>query len=102
MLILHHLKSPSDLLQVDGRMDPTICWPKDEVTDPRARILETQAPLRLVPKLGNHLPHNIYLEDFGGQVPKHELSDRRHRRLERGKLHGHLGMTGSSKPHSLM
>jgi hypothetical protein len=55
-------------------MDSVVYWPKDEVADPRARILKMQAPLRLLPKLGNHLSHNIHLEDFDGEVPKNGLS----------------------------
>jgi hypothetical protein len=54
-------------------MDPTVCWPKDEDENPRARILEAQARLQLLLEHGNHLPYNIYLGDEG-QVPKDGLS----------------------------
>jgi hypothetical protein len=41
MLIPHCPKSPGGLLQAEDQMDSVICWLKDEVTDPQARILET-------------------------------------------------------------
>jgi hypothetical protein len=31
MLLLHHIKSPSGLLQVDDRPDLVISWPKEQV-----------------------------------------------------------------------
>jgi hypothetical protein len=70
MLILYCLKLPSDLLQVDREMDLVIDQHKDDATDPWAKSLEAQAWLHLLPKLDNHLPHNISMEDFSGQAPK--------------------------------
>jgi hypothetical protein len=102
MLILHCLNLPGGLLKTDGQMDPIICRPKDEVVDPRARSFELQAPLCQLPELDNHLPYNIHLEDFNGQVPKLRLSGRRHCRLERRKPHSHPGVVGSCKPHFFM
>jgi hypothetical protein len=56
MLILHRMKSPSSLLQANSPMDPDVCWIKDDVTDSGAIIHNVQALLRLLLKLGNHLP----------------------------------------------
>jgi hypothetical protein len=92
MFILQHLKSPDGLVQMDGQMNPVIRQPKDEATDPRAKSLEVQAPLRLLSELDNYLPHDIRLEDFSGQVPKHGLSGRTH----------YPGVVGHCKPHSLI
>jgi hypothetical protein len=78
MLILHCSMSPGGLCQVNSRTYSVVSWPKDHVVDPRARILEMQAPLCLFLELGNHLPHNICLEDFSRQARKHKLSSRRH------------------------
>jgi hypothetical protein len=83
-------------------MNPVIRRPKDEATDPPAKSIEAQAPLRLLPKLDNYLPHDIRLADFSGQVPKHGLSIRTHYRLERGKPCNHPGVVGGCKPHSLI
>jgi hypothetical protein len=59
-------------------MNPIVHRPKDEATDTQAKSLEVQAPLRLLPKHDNHLPHNIHLEDFSENVPKHGLSSQTH------------------------
>jgi hypothetical protein len=94
--------SPGGLCQVNSRTYSVVSWPKDHVVDPRARILEMQAPLCLFLELGNHLPHNICLEDFSRQARKHKLSSRRHYHPKHGKPHSHLSMAGDRKPHSLM
>jgi hypothetical protein len=75
--------------------------PKDQITNPRARVLEAQAPLNLLLELSDHLPHNIRLEILRGRAPKHGLRSERHHNPECGKLHGHLGMTGDSNPQPL-
>jgi hypothetical protein len=64
-----HPPSPWGLLQVDGQMDSVVYWPKDEVTDSRARILETQALLCMFQELGNDLPYNVNLKDFNIKRP---------------------------------
>jgi hypothetical protein len=102
MLLLYHLKSLSSLLQADTQPNPIISQPEEQIGDPRARILEVQALLRLLLKLGKHLPYNIYLEGLSGKMPKHRLSSQTNRRLEHAKLHNHLGIAGGSKPHSLV
>jgi hypothetical protein len=74
MLILHRLKSPSSLLQVDDWLDLIVSWPKDLVVDPQARVLKAQTPFHLLPELGKHLPYITHLEGLNGQAPKHGLS----------------------------
>jgi hypothetical protein len=74
ILLLHHLKPPYSLLLVDGQLNPIISRPKDQITNPQARILEVQAPLRLLSELGKHLLHNKHLVGLNGQAPKHGLS----------------------------
>jgi hypothetical protein len=102
MLILQYLKSLGGLLQVDGQMNPVVHRPKDETTDPRAKILEVQAPLCVLLKLDNNLPHDIRLEDLSGQAPKHRLSGRGQCHPECRKPCSHLGVVGGCKLHSLV
>jgi hypothetical protein len=78
MLLLHRLKSPDGLFQAVDRLNPLISWPKNQVADPQARVLEAQEPLRLLSEHGKYLAHNICLEGLNGQAPNHGLSSRRH------------------------
>jgi hypothetical protein len=102
MLILEYLKLPSGLLQMDEQMNPVVHQPKDDATNPQAKSLKVQAPLCLLLELDNHLPHDIRLEDFSGQVPEHGLSGRKHCHPECGKPCSHPGVVGGCKQHFLM
>jgi hypothetical protein len=78
-------------------MDPVVCWPKHEVTDPRDASTAPPAPITWQAS-----PHNIHLINFSGQAPKHELSSQRHRHPECGNPYSHHSVEGSCELHNLM
>jgi hypothetical protein len=78
MLILHYLKLPGGLLQEDDQMDSVIHRPKNKVMYPRAKSLETWAPIFSLLEPGKHLSHNTYLGNINGQAPQYELGGQRH------------------------
>jgi hypothetical protein len=54
MLLLHSQKSPDSLLQAIGWPNLIVRRPKDQVTDPHARVLKAQPLLCLLLELGEH------------------------------------------------